>query len=148
MFDENLYLNGKPIDLDESLWVVLKSGEKGYLLANPHTFPGRFNVWLEGREIALTYSLSEISAASDASRFWLKGYLCGNEPGPELFFGADAYELDDYGPEMTAWRRVLREFRTTGELPTDQCQSCNLYQTSSDNPRVCGVCGQSVNGED
>src|SRR5258708_24230173 len=87
--------------LDRRLWVVLFDDTKGILVGNPHTYPGRFNVWSMQDNEAITCSLEDIREASPEARLWLEGYLAGNEPSPYLFFGDRAEELADDSVEMT-----------------------------------------------
>jgi hypothetical protein len=72
-------------EIDERLWVELTDSEgRWYLVGNPHTFPGRFDVWSREIGSSMTISKSEITNASDAARWWIEGYLSGNEPSIEI----------------------------------------------------------------
>jgi hypothetical protein len=68
--------------VDERLWVVDESGNRGYLAENPHTFVGRFTVFWPHLGGAYSASVQELSACSNLADVWLRGYLAGSEPGP------------------------------------------------------------------
>lgn len=55
-----------------------------YVLGNPHTHPGRILGWCENKQRSFFFSLSEVVNPSMETKFWIKGYLSGNEPMPPL----------------------------------------------------------------
>jgi hypothetical protein len=105
-------------EIDERLWVELTDSDgRWYISGNPHTFPGRFDVWSPVIESALTVSKSDIAKASDAAWWWIAGFLSGNEPSLDDYVGADAYEagIDDEHPAFRRWRAAIDHFRRTGD---------------------------------
>lgn len=108
--------------IDPALWVELTDSDvRWYVCGNPHTFPGRFDVWSPDLDVALTISKDEVVAASDPARYWIEGFLHGNEPSIYEFLGLDpaTAEIDDADPGWARWRQALEEFRRTGAAPRD-----------------------------
>ena len=102
--------------IDTALWVELTDSDvRWYVCGNPHTFPGRFDVWSPDLDVALTIGKDEVVAASEPARWWIDGYLHGNEPSIYEFL-----ELDPATPKsMTATlvgRGGARRSRYTAEL--------------------------------
>lgn len=96
-----------PSFVDGRLRVQLKH-EKGwqFLLGNPHTFPGRIEVWHQDG-YSFSISKSDISEMSDEAAVWLDGFLCGAEPNPP--FTEDAVLEAE-------WKASRDRFRATGSL--------------------------------
>jgi hypothetical protein len=134
-------------ELDERLFVRLPDGRTGLLLGNPHTFPGHFNVLTTAGEV-ITCALYEIISASQEAEYWLQGYLAGSEPDPSEIWGSGTYELDDQGPELSAWRVAAERFRRTGKWgPNGFCPRCGRLRLPSATVSPCGVCGAMPGGE-
>lgn len=97
-------------ELDEELWFIGSCGKRDLLTGNPHTFRGRISAWCPAERVGYNVSLDEITEMSTASRYFIKGFLAGNEPEPP--------EPDDQGNEdpedLTAWRAAVHRFRSTG----------------------------------
>jgi hypothetical protein len=109
-----------PPDLDRTLSFEPGCCADGrhYLHYNPHTFPGRMGAYCEAHDRTFSVSLSEIERASDEGRYWIRGFLSGNEPPPPL--EADALAIEDLGdPRFDEWRGAVARFRATGEWPKD-----------------------------
>ena len=105
------------IEFDPNLWIKLDhcNGEH-YLIGNCHTFPGRMNAYCKKKETTFCVSLAEISDMSEQSRYWINGFLCGNEPEPpeeleneppENYFNSERYRN---------WLSQTENFRTTGYI--------------------------------
>jgi hypothetical protein len=109
-----------PPDLDRALWFEPGCCSDGqhYLHHNPHTFPGRMGAYCEAHDSTLSVSLSEIEQASEPARYWIRGFLSGNEPPPPL--DSEGYEIDDLeDPRWDRWREAVAQFRKTGAWPRD-----------------------------
>ncbi|WP_017935891.1 hypothetical protein [Nocardioides sp. Iso805N] len=105
--------------LDTSLEVVV-DGEVGYIEGNAHTFPGRMHIYLPGRGYDVTRSLCEIDSMSDASRWWIKGFLAGCEPDISAYLGIDLIEDDSAeatAEEYERWQAFNARCRDTGCWP-------------------------------
>jgi len=131
--------------IDGQLWVRLTNGETAYLLGNPHTWPGHFNVWRPAIDEVYTCSFREVAESSDEARYWLDGYLAASEPDPDEIWGDRVLDLDDDGPELTAWRHAAQLFRRTGEwAPTVLCVHCGALQLPREITGLCDRCGLAV----
>lgn len=65
------------------LWFTHEKCEgEHYLIGNPHTFPGRMLAWCPCKERFFYVSKSEIIDLSDEAKYWIEGFLHGNEPEP------------------------------------------------------------------
>jgi hypothetical protein len=107
-----------PPDLDRSLWFEPGCCSEGrhYLHYNPHTFFGRMGAYCEAHDRAFVVSLSEIERASDEARYWIRGFLAGNEPPPPL--DSEGFTIDELGDaRWDGWREAVEQFRRTGAWP-------------------------------
>lgn len=96
--------------LDERLWFEGDCGKRDFIAGNGHTFVGRMAAWCPHDQVGYNVSLGEIETMSDESRYFIAGFLVGNEPG---------YPTDDEGDDgsaadMVAWESARRRFRRTG----------------------------------
>lgn len=96
----------------DTLWVESFDGERGVLSGNPHTHRGRFSVLWESTGRTHPTSLSDLRAMSEPARYWLSGYLAGNEP--EISDVFPDLEGEPTEEQVSHWRLVCREFRETG----------------------------------
>lgn len=96
-------------DVDERLWFDAPCGRRDFVVGNGHTFPGRLAAWCPHDEVGYNVSLGEMGTMSEECRYFVAGFLAGNEPG---------YPVDDEGEsdeaDMIAWRSATRRFRRTG----------------------------------
>lgn len=103
-------LPAAPPEPDEHLWFEASCGGRDFLLdSNGHTFRGRMSAWCPEKQVAYNVSLDEMGDMSTESRYFIRGFLAGNEP--------DAPEDDDgdIAPEdLTAWFAAVERFRLTG----------------------------------
>ena len=96
--------------IDSELWFEGSCGGRDFLVDGyGHTFPGRLSAWCPAEDVYYNVSLSAIGLMSTASRYFIRGFLSGNEPGPP----------EDEEGEMTpedhaAWLAASRRFRRTG----------------------------------
>lgn len=81
-----------------------------YLVGNPHIRPGRMAAWCEEQQVEITVSLKDMAYISSPAKYWINGFLAGNEPSPP---GSH----DSAG--LTAWESARRTFRATGEWPSE-----------------------------
>jgi len=101
-----------PAEIDERLWFVGPCGQRDFLdVAGGHSYRGRLMAFCPHNSDYPGYhvSLSEMGQMSLEAEYFVKGYLCGDEPGlPED-------ENGDVTPEdLTAWRQAVQRFHTTG----------------------------------
>jgi hypothetical protein len=96
--------------IDERLWFEAPCGGRDLLLeGGGHTFRGRMSAWCPDKDVSYRVSLSEMGEMSEEARYFIRGYLSGNEPNwPE----------DDGGytdpDDLVAWQEATRRFRQTG----------------------------------
>jgi hypothetical protein len=105
------------IEYDENLWIELKNCEgRHFLIGNPHTFKGRIDVYCPPKNSTCCISYCEIKNMSIESKYWLHGYLRGNEPDPpEEYEGESA--IDYFQSERyKEWEFKIQKFRNTGEI--------------------------------
>ncbi|MBA2679049.1 MAG: hypothetical protein H0U76_11720 [Ktedonobacteraceae bacterium] len=113
---------------DEQLWFTQEGcDEKHFLQGNPHTFHGRMAAWCPREQAGLCVSKSEMLECSLATRYWVQGFLSGNEPAYPV--DDDGY-LEDDDPRIKKWRAAIQLFAKTG-----------LWV---DHERVCERCGKEL----
>ncbi|HLL68773.1 MAG TPA: hypothetical protein VK453_24110 [Micromonosporaceae bacterium] len=97
-----------PPDVDPDLWFDTEHCGRHYLLdGNSHTFRGRMLAYCAERGIHTRVSKGEISDCSEQTRYFVRGFLSGNEPAPpESDSGID--------PAYLAWSDAAARFRDTG----------------------------------
>jgi hypothetical protein len=98
---------------DEKLWFTMGSHCEGkhYLLGNPHTFVGRMLAWCSQKEVSFFVSKSAIDECSVEAKYWIEGFLKGNEPEPPTNENSDMdFESEDY----KNWLEKIEEFRQIG----------------------------------
>ncbi|XVV17713.1 hypothetical protein ACQP2X_28685 [Actinoplanes sp. CA-131856] len=93
-----------PPDVDPDLWFDTACGRHYLLDGNPHTFPGRMDAYCAERGIRTRVSKAEIVDCSEQTRYFVRGFLSGNEPAPP-----DAKSVTD-----PAWNDATTRFRETG----------------------------------
>ncbi|BBH24321.1 hypothetical protein Back11_56660 [Paenibacillus baekrokdamisoli] len=117
-------------DFDKDLWFTFKEHCKGkhFIVGNPHTFHGRISAYCPQKNVYFNVSLGEIGDMPSTTKYWIKGFLSGNEPAPPVDEEGDIYppahEMDIH------WVRSIALFHKTG------------YWYSGD--RSCAVCGQKL----
>lgn len=109
--------------LDEQLWFEASCGDRDLLMgAGGHTYPGRMLAWCPHQEHHVySVSLNEMGEMSTASRYFVRGYLAGQEP--EVPYDDDG----EITPEdELAWELATYRFRQTGSWSGgwDTCADC------------------------
>jgi len=98
-------------DIDENLWFTGPCGARDFLLPeNAHTFNGRMSAWCPSKQVGYSVSLSEIDEMSDASRYFIKGFLTGDGPAPPY---DDEGDIDP--GDLRAWHAAIARFNRTGQ---------------------------------
>ena len=93
------------LDLDSRLWFDAPCGSRDFLLAGQgHTFPGRMTAWCPDKAVSYNVSLGEMGAMSDEARYFVLGFLSGNEPDPPKDEDGNIDSAD-----FEAWRRRLND---------------------------------------
>jgi hypothetical protein len=100
---------------DKALWFKMKSccSAKHLLCGNPHTFRGRIEAYCPNRKISFAVSLTQMDSMSKNARFWIDGFLCGNEPPPPMDKEGDFLPPDEAA--FKRWEKNISEFRRTGK---------------------------------
>lgn len=96
-------------EVDERLRFEAYCGGRDFIVGNPHTFPGRMAAWCPHDRAGYCVSLGEIATMSDESRYFIAGFLAGNEPEPPTDDEGESDEAD-----QVAWQSARRRFRRTG----------------------------------
>ncbi len=107
-------------DFDEQLWFTMGDccPGKHYLIYNPHTFPGRMGAWCPVKRVSFCVSIAEVEECSSEARYWIEGFLKGNEPDAPMDDYGD-YVLDD-DPRYEQWRENVKQFSLTGYWKPDE----------------------------
>lgn len=107
--------------VDERLWFDAPCGRRDFLVGNGHTFVGRMAAWCPHEGVGYNISRAEIGAMSEEARYFVAGFLAGNEPG----YPADADGETDEA-DLAAWRAATARFRRTGSWygRWGTCQVC------------------------
>jgi hypothetical protein len=109
-----------PEDLDPLLWIEIEGVEgRCYLFGNPHTFRGRMYAYSEVLASDLAVSKSQISARSPEARYWIEGFLTGNEPSESDALGDS--EDDDPEIRFRRWQELALDFRRSGTWRGPKC---------------------------
>lgn len=99
-------------NIDEKLWFEYEVCEgKHYMIGNPHTFKGRMFAWCPKKERSFFISKSEILNMSVECEYWVKGFLCGNQPEPPTDSAGD---VDFESKEYKAWTSKVEDFENSG----------------------------------
>ncbi len=135
--------------IDERLWFTMKEGccpGKHYLLWNPHTFPGRMRAWCPVKRAGFNVSKSEIETCSIEARWWINGFLAGNEPPPPL--DADGNQLADDDSRLARWRDASRHFPETGIWVEQErhCSCCGVELLPTQPGLRCPECVRAGKG--
>ena len=103
--------------MDRRLWFTMEPGCKGkhYLISSSHTYPGRFTAWCPLKKRMANCSFSDVRSTSTEAKYWLKGFLAGNEPPPPR--EETGQVSDSASREFKAWERAARRFQKTGSWP-------------------------------
>ena len=128
------------IQFDENLWFIHKGCEgRHYLIGNPHTFYGRILAWCPKKERSFMVSVSEMEQMSDFTKYWIEGFLKGNEPEPPTDSNEDVdFESDEY----KIWTEEIKLFHETGYWSSfnRNCEKCGTALLKSEPEEICKEC--------
>jgi hypothetical protein len=112
--------------LDEQLWFEAPCGGRDLLTGNGNTFPGRMAAWCPDKGVAYSVSLFEMGEMSQPARYFVAGFLAGNQPAapPMLELPDGDQDIDE--ADYTAWVSAMRRFRQEGMWHGrwNTCQIC------------------------
>jgi hypothetical protein len=96
---------------DPLLWFEAPCGGRDLLTGSGSTYPGRMAAWCLDKKVSYNVSLAEMGQMSQQARYYVAGFLAGNQPGlpPPPDPDADAEPGD-----LTAWQAATGRFRRTG----------------------------------
>jgi hypothetical protein len=119
--------------VDERLWFEASCGGRDFLLGNGHTFTGRMLAWCPHKSVGYRVSLGGLRTMSEQARYFVAGFLAGNEP---RYPASEAGEAGETGEEdVVAWTAATARFRRTGywygRWGTCQVCGCVLLPDSS-----------------
>ena len=95
--------------------MIAHNGDRGLLVGNPHTHPGRFLVLWEATGKSYSTSMSDLAQMSTESRAWLDGFMSGNEPDVFEVLGLDD-AAEPTEAQYQAWREQLLAFHESGSM--------------------------------
>ncbi|WP_040481348.1 hypothetical protein [Mariniradius saccharolyticus] len=124
IFEEIELFNGRkrqPMDeklkYNKVLWIEIGHCDgKHFLLGNPHTYKGRIHAYCPKKDTTFCISLCEITKMSKESRYWISGYLSGNEPAPPEEFDGETSVDYFQSQRYKSWEKQVKHFREKGEL--------------------------------
>ena len=113
-----------PEYVDPNLWFDSDAGRMYLLADNPQTFPGRMLAYRPTHGDTICVSKNEIlESCSEQTRYFVLGYLSGNEPGPPA--GHDGHPVDLGDPLYDRWSAARREYHQTGVYYEPRnCERC------------------------
>jgi hypothetical protein len=130
-----------PPEFDEALWFLDEECTgKHYVLGNAHTFRGRIQAWCPTKEKSFFISSSEISECSRETKYFIRGFLAGQEPAPPV--DDQGHLLPPEDEDFCAWRHATAQFRDTG-LWVDRirfCDRCGVRLLPSTPTEACHQC--------
>jgi hypothetical protein len=121
---------------DPLLWFEAPCGGRDLLVGNGGTFRGRMSAWCPDKQVSYNVSLAEMGQMSQEARYWVAGFLAGNQPGPPPPPDPDA---DTDPGDLTAWRAATGRFRRTGQWfgRWRTCQTCGRVLLPDTNAENC-----------
>ena len=104
---------------DPELWVTSDyCPDRDWLIeGNAHTHPGRLAIWCPHRGGGYNLSRDEIRETSVAGRYWIRGFVVGNEPNSPL--DDDGFPIDETSADYQAWESARLEYLRQGVWPVD-----------------------------
>lgn len=97
---------------DDRLWFEHLGCEgKHFLIGNPHTFPGRMFGWCPKKQRTFFVSKEEIGDCSVEAKYWIMGFLSGNQPKPPVNEEGD---VDFKSEQYLAWVKKIGDFEKSG----------------------------------
>jgi hypothetical protein len=121
---------GQPPDFDEELWFESTCGRRDLLAGRScHTYPGRMSAWCPHDDVYYCVSLDEMGEMSEATRYFVTGFLAG--AAPDIPIDADGETSD---ADLAAWDAATRSFRREGFWSGywNTCEECGrvLYPSN------------------
>jgi hypothetical protein len=128
---------------DPLLWFEAPCGGRDLLAGNGGTFHGRMRAWCPDKQVSYNVSLAEIGQMSHEARYWVAGFLAGNQPGPPA---PPDFDADTDPGDLIAYRAAIGRFHRTGLWfgRWRTCQACGrvlLPDTAAEN------CQEHVQGQ-
>lgn len=116
-------------ECDENLWFTMGSHCKGkhYLLRNAHTFVGRIDAWCPKKKVIFRIFKSEIDECSVEAKYWVQGFLAGNEPEAPRDEHGNLLEWDD--PRHQEWLAAVKSFAETGYFQVSETEATPKNRT-------------------
>ncbi|GHJ42781.1 hypothetical protein Cs7R123_01230 [Catellatospora sp. TT07R-123] len=118
-------------EADERLWFQAPCGGRDFLVGSGNTFPGRMAAWCPDKAVFYNVSLDEMASMSEQARYFVAGFLAGNQPGHPVDGDGDAAESD-----LVAWQAATARFRRSGywygRWSTCEACGCVLLPDSAD----------------
>jgi len=117
----------EPPRYDKRLWFRIRGCPgKHFLLGNAHTHLGRISAWCPSQGLVTSVGFPEIEEMPPEARFWVQGFLSGNEPD---YCGLDQDgRFDPEGQQYRKWVVACATFLETGTWPhpyeEDRCYVC------------------------
>jgi len=110
-----------PDDIDANLsFFSVRCGDDDFVFDSSwHTFPGRMTAYCPHDDQDYRISLYELPEhLSDATRYWVAGFIAGSLPGPPPSAWDD--EGVERGEVMERWKILAAQFRRIGWWPLDE----------------------------
>jgi hypothetical protein len=133
----------RDVQYDKKLWFFHEGCEgKHYLITNPHTSPGRMYAFCPKKNSFFCVSKIEMGEMSEQSKYWIEGFLHGNQPDPP----SDAYNeflmTDENSEPYQRWVESLKLFSETGYWSDEEreCENCGKMLLNSNPDEICGNC--------
>lgn len=128
------------VEYDENLW--FKVGHCAgihYFIGNPHTFYGRMWAWCPDKQRTFFVSKNEVLECSVESKYWIIGFLNGNEPNPPV---DNDYQTVFGTKEYKEWQQAINLFHETGFWYSEEriCPKCNGTRLPSEIGDTCIKC--------
>jgi hypothetical protein len=108
---------------DPLLWFEAPCGGRDLLAGNGGTFHGRMRAWCPDKQVSYNVSLAEMGQMPQEARYWVAGFLAGNQPGPPP---PPDFDADTDPGDLVAWRSAIGRFHRTGQWfgRWRTCQAC------------------------
>lgn len=130
------------IKMDKNLWFTLQDHEcqgEHYILGNPHTFNGRILGYCTEKGKSFYFSKAEIKNMSLETKYWIQGYLFGNEPEPPT---DEEGNMDFNSNSYLHWKESAELFHETGVWLSGErkCEACEKLLLNSWTGLQCKEC--------
>jgi len=134
-------------DFDPQLWFMGDEHCPGkhYLIGNSHTFRGRMRAWCPTMQRSFSVSKRGITECSLEAKYWIQGFLTGNEP--DYPRNEDREPLPPEDPRSHRWEAAVALFAETGYWNESErtCEQCGAELLPSAFDDLCQNCSAAVN---